>query len=85
VQLLITGSAAAASTSMAAVSRSGGAAHNAMDAPQVFVKVFLPRETQPRAAFAKIVWAHERPLQAAMFAVHFALMAQKTARVGEAA
>jgi hypothetical protein len=85
MQLLITGSAAVASASMTAVSGSGGAAHNAVDAPQMFVEVFLPREAEPGAAFAKIVWAHERPLQTAMFAVHFALVAQQAARVSEAA
>jgi hypothetical protein len=81
--LLTTGSAASAR--MAAVSGSWSAAHNAMDPSQVFIQVFLPREAVPGAAFAKIAWTHERPLQAAMLTVHFAPVAQQAARVGEAA
>jgi hypothetical protein len=45
----------------------------------VFVQVLLPRKAKPGAAFAKIIWAHEWLLQAAMLAVYFALVAQQAA------
>jgi hypothetical protein len=48
-----------------------------MHAPQVFVQVLLPRKAKPGAAFAKIIGAHERLLQAAVLAMHFTLVAQQ--------
>lgn len=55
-----------------------------MATPKMLVQVFFPAEADTSAAFAVLVWTHAADLRAAVLPVDFTLVAEETARVGEA-
>jgi len=56
-----------------------------MTTPEVLVQVFFAAEANTGAAFAVLVRTHAADFRAAVLPVDFALVAEETARIGEAA